>query len=102
MYSTVLSIANGSCLKIKVNSCEFGKDKMELLGHVVDKNGFCFDLERVEVICATPRPPPKKELRIFLRIAGCYRHFIQSFAIISSPLHGSMPVKSKFAWTSEM
>lgn len=62
----VLGIVAERPLKIKPRKCKFGKEKEELLGPIVDKDGFCTDPERVKVTRATSRPPAKGELQSFL------------------------------------
>lgn len=89
-------------LKLKIKKCEFARDEVELLGHIIDKDGVRVDPAKVKVIQDTPRPTNTTELRSFLGIAGYYRRFIRSFADISSALHAMTSSKISFSWDKEM
>lgn len=66
-------------LKVKVNKCSFAQTGVELLGHIIDRNGFRVDPKKVKEIQGTPPHTIVMKLRSFLGIAGYYRRFIRSF-----------------------
>ena len=77
-------------------------EKVELLGHYVDKNGVHTDEQKVEKILNAPRPTTRKELRSFLGLASYYRRFIPGFAKLARPLHEKTSDRVKLEWTDEM
>lgn len=89
-------------LKIKIRKCDFAKEKIDLLGQVVSKQGVRVDSKKVDVIKNTPQPSTQTELRSFLGIAGYYRRFIRNFGSISAPMHAATSRKANFEWTAEL
>ena len=59
-------------LKLKPSKCEFFKQELTYLGHVVSKNGIQTDSKKVEVICKWNVPINVTELRSFLRFTNYY------------------------------
>lgn len=56
---------------IKIKKCELVKLQVELLRHIVDKNGVRVDQKKIEVIFSTPQPKCQRDLRSFLERVGC-------------------------------
>lgn len=48
-----------------------------------------------------PAPTNKRELRLFLGMAGYYRGFCPNFSTVVSPLTSLLSCKEKFVWTRE-
>ncbi len=91
-------------LTCKSNKCEFGKAKLEFLGHVVGDGVLSVPEARVLALRDHPRPKTKKQLRAFLGVVNFYRRFIRGFHQWSYLL---TPCTSKSApamvgWTSLM
>ena len=70
----------------KWEKCEFWMIEMKFLGHLVSQEGISVDLANVDAILQWERPKNVMEIHSFLRLAGCYRHFIKSFSKIVTPL----------------
>ncbi len=75
---------------------------VELLGHIVDKNGVHIDDQKVENERDAILPTTRKELRSFLDLTSYYRRFIPGFAKIAKPLNGKTSDKVKFVRSEEM
>ena len=90
-------------MTIKRSKCEFGKEKVEYLGHVIGGGELAVPAHRAAAMADYIRPVSKKQLRSFLGAAGYYRQFVEGFARLSSVLS---PLTSKSApsvvgWTAE-
>lgn len=58
----------------------------KLLGHIVSKNGFIIDPERITAILSLPLPAHKKGLQSFLGKINFFRRFIPNIAALLQPL----------------
>ena len=90
-------------LTVKESKCEFGKNKLEYLGHLIGNGKLAVPRHRATAMADYIRPKTKKQLRAFLGAASFYRRFVHHFASFSSKLS---PDTSKFApgvvvWTGE-
>ena len=90
-------------MTIKVKKCEFGKEKVEYLGHVIGGGELAVPAHRAAAMADYIRPVTKKQLRSFLGAAGYYRQFVEGYASLSSVLSPwtlkSAP--SVVGWTAE-
>ena len=53
----------GSCLKLKPSKCEFFKQEIKYLGHVVSKEGVSTDPDKIKSVTEWPQPTTVKEVR---------------------------------------
>jgi hypothetical protein len=88
-------------LRLKRKKCEFLKDEIAYLGHVVSKEGIAPDPQKTEAINKMPIPENVSAVRTFLGLASYYRHFIPDLSTIASPLHDLTKAKAKFEWTED-
>lgn len=65
---------------INREKCEFGKQSIHFLGHIVTPEGIHPIPEKVEVILAYEEPTIVKELHLFIAMVNSYRCFIKSAA----------------------
>jgi len=98
------ALANNNIL-INEGKCEFGRDSLEFLGHMVDKEGIRIPGSRVEAITRFPRPTTVKELERFLGLCAYVHRFVSHASGITAPLHRLRSCKSTKAfqasWTEE-
>lgn len=82
----VLDILEKFDLKINIEKCQFMREEVHVLGHVISKKGLKTDDKKVNVIKNWDVPTNIGELRSFLGAIGYYRKFIDQFAQKSAPL----------------
>ncbi|XP_052197315.1 uncharacterized protein LOC127804486 [Diospyros lotus] len=85
----------------KFSKCEFCLHQIGLLGHIVSGDGIVVDPEKIRVVVDWPRPTIVTKIRSFLGLAGYYRRFIESFAILSSPMIKLTCKNAQFNWTDD-
>jgi hypothetical protein len=73
-------------LTMNREKCEFLKDELRYLGHIVDSRGVRTDPSKIECMLNYPRPTSVKELRRFVGLISWYRKFVRNFSTIVSPL----------------
>jgi len=77
---TVFKLLAEAGLKLKLKKCEFFKNKINYLGHIVSNEGVAPDETKIKSILEYPVPNNQKELSSFLGLASYYRKFIRAFA----------------------
>ena len=91
-------------IKIKIGKCEFFKEQVSFLGHLIDKKGIRKAPEFIEKIENYPRPTNVTELRRFLGLANFQRKFLENFSTIARPLTALTggPKRKVIQWSQEM
>ena len=98
---TVFKILAEAGLKLKLKKCDFFKEEINYLGHVVSRNGVTPNAAKVEAIANYPEPTNAKELSSFLGLASYYRKFIRAFAEKAHPLTKLTRKSEKWTWGDE-
>ena len=88
-------------LRLKPSKCEFCKNRLEFLGHVVSSEGLEAQPRILRKIREFPTPVNEKSLRSFLGLANYYRAFIRGLGAMSVPLYELLTKGAKFDWTAE-
>ena len=88
-------------LKLKPAKCQFVREEVEYLGHVLTPSGLKTNLKLVESVVNYPRPQNSKEVKQFLGLSSYYRRFIQKFAAIAQPLTALTRNGVVFEWTED-
>ena len=83
----VLQRLKGAGLKISPKKCDFFKDQVVFLGHVVSQEGISTSPDKVSAIKEWPVPKTVTDVRSFLGTCSYYRRFIKWFTDIARPLH---------------
>ena len=84
--ATVLTKLRQPKLYAKLSKCEFGKPRVEFLGHFVSHEGISMDPAKVQAIVDWKPPATLTDLRAFLGLANYYRRYILGFSKITLPL----------------
>ena len=85
-------------LFVKFSKCNFFKDKIEYLGHVVTKEGISMDPEKIKAIKYWPVPKDVTDVRSFMGITSYYWRFIEGFSRIANPITSLQKKGKKFYW----
>jgi hypothetical protein len=97
----VLQILRENKLYAKLSKCEFFKQSISFLGHVVGEHGISMEEDKVEAIKKWPIPSNITAVRAFLGLAGYYRRFVKDFSSIALPLTNLLRTEVKFQWTEQ-
>src|SRR6185312_15738015 len=95
---TVLETLRKHKLYAKESKCEFMKDHVEFLGHIIGADGLRMQQEKLDSIAAWPAPTCLDDLRSFLGTAGYYRRFIRDFSRIALPLNHLTKKDTPYQW----
>ena len=74
-------------LHLKPNKCEFFRDRLEYLGHVVLSKGIETNSKKIAAILNWPQPRNITQIRCFLGFCNYYRKFIKGYAQVAKPLY---------------
>lgn len=93
-------------LAINLAKCEFGKEKLSFLGHVVNKEGITPLPEKVAAIKSFSKPKVAKEWKRFIAMINFYRKFLPHAVIQQSKLQSLIIGNKKndrtpLQWTDE-
>ena len=90
-------------LTVKEAKCEFGKLKVEYLGHIIGGGVLAVPAHRAAAMADFLLPKTKRQLRSFLGAASYYRKFVKGYASMSSVLSPatSKPAPSVVGWAKE-
>jgi len=96
----VLSILANEQLYANKKKCNFGRTKIEYLGHVISAQGVAVDPSKVDSVTSWPVPTNIRGVRGFLGLTGYYRKFVKGYRKIAQPLT-ELTKKDNFRWTEE-
>lgn len=97
---TVLQRLDDAGLTVQKSKCDFFKDEISYLGHIVDKNGIRTSPEKVNAILQATKPESVSQLQSFLGLTNYYRNFIPDASSVLSPLYNLLNKNAKWEWTT--
>lgn len=83
-------------VRLKPSKCYFVQTKVEYLGHIVSGEGLSPNPNKIKAVQEFPLPTNATGVKAFLGLCNYYRHFIQGFAQIASPLNKLTSKHNKF------
>ena len=98
----VFDLIRSAGLRLKRTKCQFIKESVDYLGHVISRTGIAPDPAKIDKIANYKVPTSADEVRSFLELAGYYRRFILNFGSITRPLTAKthkVVSKKPFTWT---
>jgi hypothetical protein len=88
-------------LKLKPSKCEFLKDEVVYLEHVVCKDGIKPNPNVIESVKNWKTPETVKEVQNYLGLCSYYRQYVPKFSEKASPLSSLTRKNTPFKWTPE-
>ena len=82
----ILQVLREHKLYAKFSKCEFFKDKIQYLGHVISKEGISVDPDKINEIIEWLVPKDVTYVRSFMGIVSYYQKFIEGFSKIANPI----------------
>ena len=81
-----LTAIQDSGLTINLGTCEFGKNFVKYVGHIIGSGRHETDPERIQAVVEMPRPVTMKQIRQVLDMFGFFRSYLPDFSSIVKPL----------------
>ena len=97
----VLQVLRENKLYAKQSKCEFFKQSVSFLGHVISAHGISMEADKVKAVQDWPLPQTASDIRSFLGLAGYYRRFVKGFSRISAPLSDLTKDNQTWTWTDK-
>ncbi|GJP46804.1 hypothetical protein CLOM_g6059, partial [Closterium sp. NIES-68] len=94
----VFTLLHKNRLIMKGSKCDFLKQELEFLGHVVSTEGVKIDPKKIKTIQEWKPPTNLKELQSFLGFVNYVRRFIPNMAGLSAPLTDRLKDHDCFWW----
>ena len=94
-------------LRLKPSKCEFFRERIAYLGHIVSKEGIETDPKKIVAVKLWPRPETVTQVRKFLGFTNYYRKFLYRYAQIAKPLNqlisgeNSKRKRAKVIWNED-
>ena len=70
-------------LYAKLSKCDFYKNKIYYLGHIISNEGIFVDPEKIEAIMNWPTPRNVTYVRSFMGLFGYYGRFVKGFSKVA-------------------
>lgn len=88
-------------LVAKLKKCEFFKNEVHYLGHILCEGKLKPDPEKISAMKDWPTPKCRRDIQVFIGLLNYYRRFIKGFAQIALPLTKLMGSEIEFIWEAE-
>jgi hypothetical protein len=92
----VLQILKDNDLYLKPEKCEFRKQCLEYLGHIISPDQVEMDPTKLDGITKWPYPTKTKDIRKFIGFCNYYRKFIHHYTNIARPLNNLLSKNKPF------
>ena len=88
-------------LKLSVDKCEFRKDRVSYVGHVLTAEGVKPDYEKIRAVQEMPRPQNVSELHTFMGFIQYLGKFIPNLSEVTAPLRLLLEKNIVWHWDGE-
>ena len=86
-------------LYAKLSKCDFYRDRIQYLCHIISEEGISVDLEKIEEIMNLPTPRNLIDIRSFMGLVGYYMRFIEGFSKVAHAITSLQKKGVRFEWT---
>jgi len=97
----VLQKIKDSGMTLNRKKCEFGKTKVNFLGHTLDEHGIHASEERIQSILGFHTPTCVKDIQSFLGLVNQSARFSPNIATLSKPLRDLLQKNAPWIWDSQ-
>ena len=97
----VLERARHRELKLNKSKCQFGKQQVSYLGHILTNCGLKPDPKKTIAVKNMPTPTNKEDLQRFLGMVTYISKFIPHFSQVASPLRALLEKDAAWQWHHE-
>jgi len=97
----VLDVLQQHKLHLSLHKCEFLKDELLYLGHIISKEGVKVDPAKTKAVDKYPVPTDVGGLRSFLGMANFFRKFVKGYSQMCAPLTNLTRKDAPFRWGPE-
>ena len=94
----ILQVLREQQLFAKFCKCDFFKDIIQYLGHIVFKDGISVDPNKIKTMYEWQVSKKLNDIRSFMGITGYYQNFIEGFPKIAYPITSLQKKGKKFDW----
>ena len=94
----VLTRIQNAGITLNKDKCEFAKNSITFLGHVINSDGVSPDPKKTSAISSMKQPANVSELRRFLGMVNQLGKFSPNIAELSQPLRELLSTKTVWAW----
>ncbi|CAI7879196.1 unnamed protein product [Closterium sp. NIES-54] len=95
---SVFTVLDKHRLLTKGSKCEFFKDRLEILGHIISEAGVEIDPKKLDTVKPWHPPTNITELQIFLGFVNYVRRFVPDMARLTAPLTDLLRKGVTFTW----
>ncbi|VDL82659.1 unnamed protein product [Nippostrongylus brasiliensis] len=95
---SVLKRLKEAGFRLKREKCEFLKEQMEFLSHVVDAQGVRPSPKKIQAMVNMPEPKNLKEVESFIGMVQYYGKFIPNLSTIAAPLNELRKKGASWRW----
>lgn len=90
-----------SLIPVDVEKCHFCQDRLNYLGHIVDRKDVRMDPDKVSAISQWPALTTLRQVRQFLGMASWYQRFVPDFSNIATALNRLTRKNQRFEWSKK-
>ncbi len=95
----ILAAVQKEGFKLNISKCNFAKNKVKYLGHIISNNRTTPIFDNVKSLREFPQPRTQKAVRQFLGKINFYRSYIPNSVVLFAPLHNLLKKNVKFEWS---
>ena len=81
--------------------CDFYRERVEYLGHMISANGIEVTTDKVEAIRSWPIPKSPKQIKSFLGMTRFYQKFVHRYCHVVKPLTLLLRKDMPYVWSVE-